>query len=302
LQPQTWQGYRGVVERYLMPALGEVALVALVPRQLTAVYAALQHRGGRSGRALSLRTVRYCHAVLHKALAGAVADGVLAANPAARAQLPRETPTADEDDGEHTVWRAEQLRAFLAFTDAHPWAELWRTAAGTGLRRGELVGLRWDDVDVAALALVVRRALEVVDGHARLKRPKSGRSRTLGLDRHTAAALARRRDAQERDRAGGRRTLARPVEPGVHRRSRRPSRPDGCHRRLRPPGRRLRPAPPAAARHPPLPRVASATRRAGQRRQPTLGRRLGQADVGGLRPCAAGMDHDAGPHGPADAA
>lgn len=53
---------------------------------------------------------------------------------------------------------------------------------------------------------MVRRALEVVDGHARLKRPKSGRSRTLSLDGHTAAALARRRDVQDRDRAaaGGR--------------------------------------------------------------------------------------------------
>jgi len=74
-------------------------------------------------------------------------------------------------------------------------------AAATGMRRGEVLGLRWEDVDLANRSLTVRRALSVVQGHAMLKQPKTSRCRTLRLDGITIAVLEQRGRAQERDRA-----------------------------------------------------------------------------------------------------
>lgn len=92
-------------------------------------------------------------------------------------------------------WSADELRAFLDFTADTPLGLVWRLAAATGLRRGEFLGLRWCDVDLDRRTITVRRALTVVDGVARLKRPKTSRTRTLTIDRVTAEALAAHRQA-----------------------------------------------------------------------------------------------------------
>ncbi len=178
LQPSTLESYRSNVERYLVPALGDVLLDQLTAAQLSAFYARLQHSGGyRSGQPLTLRTVQYCHGVIHKALGDAVRHELLARNVAMNATLPKVDLRGDGVAEIH-AWTAEELRRFLDHTRATPRHPLWHLAAATGMRRGELLGLRWDDVDLAGRALSVRRALSVIKHDARLKQPKTSRCRT----------------------------------------------------------------------------------------------------------------------------
>lgn len=204
LQPSTWSSYQSVLGRYVLAHLGDTALADLDGRTLTRLYQQLLRSGGRDGRALSLRTVRYVHQILRKALSDGVRDGVLASNPADRAMLPKLHPErADElgDDQEVTAWSAAELRAFLAATEGRPRHPLWVTAAATGLRRGELLGLSWDAVDLDARTLVVKRALSVVRRHVRLKPPKTSQARTVTLDEKAVAALADQRQRQQADAA-----------------------------------------------------------------------------------------------------
>jgi integrase len=200
VQPSTWESYDAVVRRYVRPALGEQPLEALHPRGLSRFYVELLSGGGRDGAALSLRTVRYVHAILHKALDDARRAGYLTANPTDDATLPRIHPTrADRARPQLQTWTAEQLRGFLAATVATPRGPLWAVAAGTGMRRGELLGLRWDDVDLDAGVLRVRLSLSRVRGQPYLKEPKTGRARRLRVDRHVVEALRAQQQAQARD-------------------------------------------------------------------------------------------------------
>jgi integrase len=198
LQPSTWSSYQATIRRYVDPGIGDEPLTALTVRDVNRLYARLHARGGVGGTPLAIRTVRYVHNVLHKAFEDAVVLDLLPANPSHRATLPKVDHTGDgATERQHTVWTAAQLRAFLAHVDGDRFHDLWLVAACTGVRRGELLGLRWEDVDLDAQTLRVRRSLSVVRGHARLKEPKTNRPRTLHLDAATVAALRRQGQRQE---------------------------------------------------------------------------------------------------------
>jgi integrase len=204
LRPTTLRSYRQMVEDYLVPQLGDRRLGDLDRRTIERAYARLVTGGGRGGRPLAPGSVLLVHRVLHKALADAVVDGLLPVNPAAAARPPRHAPDATEVAEPLQVWTPAQARAFLAFSRDHRRHHVWVLALATGLRRGELCGLRWDDVDLDQRALTVRRSLSAVDGTLRLLGTKTSRTRTLGLDPVAVAALqaVRRDQEQARDQAG----------------------------------------------------------------------------------------------------
>jgi integrase len=170
------------------------SLILLTVRHCNRLYALLHEEGGQDGRPLRARTVLRIHNVFHKALQDAIALGLLEENPSRSATLPR----YDRDDGdpanERQMWTPEQLRSFLDHTKDHRFGDLWLVAALTGLRRGELLGLRWTDLELDAEAplLRVRRSLSVIGGHPRLKETKTRRPRTLHLDERTVAVFRRR--------------------------------------------------------------------------------------------------------------
>ena len=202
LQPSSWVSYRSNIECYLRPGLGDVALDELTPQRLSAFYAQLQVNGRQRGTGpLSLRSVQYCHGVLHKALADAVRLEILPRNVAINATLPRIDLRA-QSVREIKAWTADELRRFLDHTKGSAHHQMWVVAAATGLRRGELLGLRWNDVDLDQRVLTVRRALSVVRGDVRLKQPKTSRCRTLRLDAFTTSVLQRRRSDKQRDQHG----------------------------------------------------------------------------------------------------
>lgn len=201
LRDSTYHGYRKIIDKYITPRLGAVALQKLRPEHLDAFYAELQRDGRRLGNAaLSARTVRHVHIVLRSALAAAVRKGRLASNPADRADAPAPKAT------EMHVWSALELRAFLEHVRDDRLYAAWLLAAGTGLRRGEVLGLRWKDCDLDSGRLTVTQTLLDVGHKLTFGPPKTDAGRrTVALDAGTVAVLRahRTRQLEERLACGG---------------------------------------------------------------------------------------------------
>jgi len=192
IRPSTWASYCMAVERHIVPALGGVVLQGLTPAHLTAFYRALLNDGRRDGRGgLAPKSVRNIHGVLHAALRDAVRWGYLPRNVAAVADLPKGmTP-------EMRVWSPEQLRAFLEHVRTDPLYAAWLLLATTGMRRGEVAGLRWADVDLDAGRVSPRRPRVVVNYEVVVSEPKTSKGRrSLALDPATVAALREHRTRQ----------------------------------------------------------------------------------------------------------
>lgn len=136
------------------------------------MYRELLAGGGRGGRPLAPKTVRHVHTTLRKALADAVEAKHLSWNPATAAKSPKVERTKEPDH-----WYAEQLRAFLDFASDDRLHALWMLAMTSGMRRGELLGLRWSDLDLDGARLRVRQT-RVAYGRLHVtKEPKTTRSR-----------------------------------------------------------------------------------------------------------------------------
>jgi integrase len=197
-KPATLEAYRRVVERHLTPALGRGRLQMLTAVQIKAGYRTLLDKG------LSPTTVQLVHQVLSKALSDAVHDGLLPSSPAAKVKAPaRARP-------EMQTWTREQVVAFLAHVAGERLAAMWRLFLTTGMRRGEVAALRWQDVDLDRAALSVRQTGNIIGGVWTVGTPKgrgdaTAKSRRLALDAGTVTALRahRARQLQERMAWGG---------------------------------------------------------------------------------------------------
>lgn len=197
---KTFERYCGIVRRQLVPALGSVQLCKLKPLQIQSYYSqALQSgRLPQAGRkndpsGLSARTVLHHHRVLHDALALAVEWQLLARNPADAVRAPK--PEAVEmralNEAE-TVWLLEVAKGTRLYVPV-------LFAVTTGVRRGELVGLRW--ADIASDKAAIRRSVEQTkEGGIRFKPPKGRKGRPIELLQITLDALAEHRQAQGRDK------------------------------------------------------------------------------------------------------
>ena len=154
--------------RRLLPLLGRQPLARLTPALIQSAYVRLHRRG------LSPQTVQHAHAVLHSALKQAVIWGILPRNPcdgAARPRIPRqEMRTLDQD----------QLRQLFASSEGTRDHALWVLLATTGLRLGEALGLKWQDITDDHTRVRVRRVLQRQTGQGLVfVEPKSARSRRL---------------------------------------------------------------------------------------------------------------------------
>ncbi len=197
VRPSTWASYRLNVERYVIPRLGSVPLQILTPAGLNAFYADLL-TGGRTTRegGLAPRSVQYCAMILKRALGEAVRWSLIPRNPADLADPPR--PAAAS---EMRTWSAGELRAFLEYVREDRYYAAWRLAATTGLRRGEVLGLRWRDVDLEAGRLAITQTLLAVADKLSFSAPKTTKSRrSVALDPTTLAVLRDHRVAHVEER------------------------------------------------------------------------------------------------------
>jgi integrase len=205
LRPTTPARYRTLMSRYVLPALGKKRLAALTPAEVRLMLArtAAARTTGRKGQmeeeraTVSSRTVQQVHAVLRAMLSHAVRDELVSRN-AARLVQP---PTRDRE--EIHPWTADEARTFLAAARPHRLSAPFVVALALGLRRGELLGLRWSDVDFRTRQLRVWQTLQRVRGQGIVfDPPRSKRSRrVLTMPAIVLEALREHRDRQDHDRA-----------------------------------------------------------------------------------------------------
>lgn len=190
----TWHGYNSSVKR-LTKQLGAVKLQALTPLQVETCYARIQKEGGKRGGPLSPKTVKHVHVVLHRALSDAERLGLVPRNVAHVARSPA------VDRKEAATWSAEELSAFLKSVEDDRLYAAYVVLATTGMRRGELFGLRWSDVDLDRGRLSIAQSLLNIDSNLVIEPTKSNRSRrAVALDPGTVEVLRahKRRQAEER--------------------------------------------------------------------------------------------------------
>ena len=181
------------VRVHINPALGQVKLKSLTPAHVRAL-----HREKLDGGS-SPATVRKIHSTLHKALAQAVADGLIPRN-AADVKAPRPAPD------EMRPLSESEARTFLEVASEERFEALYVLAITTGLRRGELLGLRWDDADLEKGTLRVGRSLVREGGRYTLGDTKTKRGRRqVNLTPRTVNTLRahRKRQLEERVRLAG---------------------------------------------------------------------------------------------------
>jgi integrase len=209
LGDSTVASYKKNIRLHLKPYLGNIPLASLTTAKIDALYRTLETKGRRNGKGelvgagLAKRTVRYIHTILRAALQAAVnaEPALLGKNPADKAN----PPTAKEaKPPEMHPWTAGQLRTFLDWSKDHSHLHVaWWVLAMTGMRRGELLALRWRDIDLDAGTIRIRRSVGLIRVKGEKVRiqegdTKTNKPRVVDIDDVTVAKLR----ALKRERGG----------------------------------------------------------------------------------------------------
>ena len=167
LKPSTAASYRWSIVTHVVPLVGALPLQRLKPPDLAQFSSALvaTPKRNRAKGTLSPKTVRNVFGILEKALSDAVDLNYLAANPAA-AKSAKPRVRVARTGAKIKAWDEGQLGSFLDATTQSPYWSAWFLAAYTGMRRGELIGLRWSDVDLGRARLHVRQSVVLAGGEA----------------------------------------------------------------------------------------------------------------------------------------
>lgn len=189
LRAKTVADYENIIKNHILPELGDIPVQRLTPDRLLTFYAR------KTAAGVGPRTLRLCHILLRQALRQAATVGFVSRNVADIVKPPRgQRP-------EMHVWNVAQAQAFLAVADQSNYGPIWIVALATGTRRGEVLGLRWQDMDVAQSALHVRQTVGAVRGRIEFKPPKTRSSmRTVHISKEVIAALQEHKRRQDERR------------------------------------------------------------------------------------------------------
>ncbi|MBI4219291.1 MAG: site-specific integrase [Chloroflexi bacterium] len=193
VRPMTAEGYESIIRLRLLPAFGRLNLVQLSGNHIMGLYDAMRSRDGRrDGKRgpLSERSIMQTHRVLKQALQHAVKWGLLRHNPADAVEAPRLTQT------EMRALSIDETRKVLTLSEGTDIGPLVKVAVCTGMRRSELLGLRWSDVNLELETLTIMRGLHVLrGGQIRYEPPKSKHGRRpVDLSPAAVAALKDHRE------------------------------------------------------------------------------------------------------------
>jgi integrase len=196
LSPRTAEGYVTIIKR-IIPALGAVPITQLKPEALQKYYSdsLVNGRLNKFG-GLNPLTVRHHHALLHRALKNAVEWGLIMRNPADMAHPPKPQPT------EISIMNEGEIQEFLEAAKQTPYFHLFHTILFTGLRRSEVLALRWSDVDLLLCQLSVSRSIHRLRNRTFIfRQPKSAKGRrTVALSPAATQVLKEYRDKTAMER------------------------------------------------------------------------------------------------------
>jgi integrase len=185
IKASTYASYTHIVNSHIIPHLGSIRLEELTPRRVEGFYGDLK-AGKGSPRPLSPKTIGNVAGVLQTALRDAVRWGLLAMNPISEARRPASRTR------EMKAWEPEELAAFVEASRIDRQGPIWHLAATTGLRRGEILGLRWSDIDLDHGTITVRNTRVRAGDLIVEESPKTAKSRrTISIDKQTVEALRR---------------------------------------------------------------------------------------------------------------
>jgi integrase len=191
LAGKTAERYQQLAEQQIIPHLGTLALQKLRPAHVAEWHSKLLASGGKDSRALSPRTVGHAHRVLHRALERALKSELVSRNVAHAIRPPK------VEEAEVETLKADQIGAVLEALHGHPLHPIGVLALGTGARRGEILSLRWCDVDMTAGTLRIERSLEQTKAGLKFKAPKTKHGRrTVTLPPIAVEALQAHRRRQ----------------------------------------------------------------------------------------------------------
>ena len=190
LSPRGYERYSGIIKKHLIPDIGRLLLTQLKPEHVHRHYADKLNDG------LNPWTIRYHHAVLHKALETALKWELVARNVTDSVEVPRGKRM------EMQTWNESEVSQFLEMAKEGQYYALFYTALFTGMRRSELLALRWQDVDFIYSQIYVNRSLhQLKDGSYIFTQPKSSRSRrTIALSPSAILTLKEHHDRAAVDR------------------------------------------------------------------------------------------------------
>ena len=200
LKPSTFATYSNIIHSYLIPHVGNIRLEDMTARRAEKMFKDLEANGARGrskllSNALSAKTVSNIANVLNRAFRDAVRWDLIAQNPIAISVKP------SKRSKEMSAWEPHELGLFISATSSERMSAVWHLAAVSGMRRGELLGLTWSDIDLDKRRMTIRNT-RVRAGNATIdESPKSRKSRrTITLDERTIKALKRWKVTQAQER------------------------------------------------------------------------------------------------------
>jgi len=204
LKASTYASYDNTINAYVVPRLGTTRLDAVTPLMLEDYYRTLMTTGAkgkklRAGQGLSAKTIQNIATILNRAYRDAIRWELVSTNPVTVSLKPK------REHFEQKHWETSIAGEFLRRVQDDRFAAIWQLLVTTGCRRGELLGLRWCDVDLGAATITIRRTRVLAGRRVIVETPKSAKSRrTIAIDQRTVRSLRRwqTKQAEERLRIG----------------------------------------------------------------------------------------------------
>lgn len=205
LRASTRLGYKVIIDNHVVPVIGGVPLADLTSQHIRKVLERMAEPDEK-GRTRTVGTLSRARSLLTSALKTAVRQGLIPVNVATGVEIP-ERAAVGNATGRKATFSADELRTFLEQADKTPFGPVLRFISRTGVRRGEAVGLRWNDVDLDEGVVHIRASLTVTQGQVAVNGPKTeSGERYVGLDAVAVALLRdlRREQAEQALILGGR--------------------------------------------------------------------------------------------------
>ena len=181
LRPTTQSEYESLIYKHIIPEIGNIELNKLSQNDLQQFYSRLKTNGRQIrtdvyGNGLSDRMIRACHTLCRKSLEKAVEENLIRINPAIDCKLP------SKKSKEMKVLTREEMKRFIMQAKYDGFLELFILELSTGMRRGEILGLQWDDLNMKTGVLKISRQVVLLNGKIHISEPKTKTSiRTIIL-------------------------------------------------------------------------------------------------------------------------